>query len=79
MPRRLFLAWALIETMMGEYKSRNIFEEVEDELSPVDIITLKYLLAIQVKFLERQLDIQIWRYSMSWISGLEIYTEIQGI
>lgn len=45
--------------MMGEYKSRNIFEEVEDELSPVDIITLKYLLAIQVKFLERQLDIQI--------------------
>lgn len=43
----LFWPEQLINTVMGEYQSRNIFEKIEEELSSVwDIITLMYLLVI---------------------------------
>lgn len=49
----------LINMVMGEYQSRNIFEKIEEELSSVwDIITLMYLLVIQVQFLGRQLYVK---------------------
>lgn len=50
-----FLPEQLINSVMGGYQSRNIFEKIEEELSPVwDIITLIYLLVIPVKFWGKQ-------------------------
>lgn len=51
--------FGLIEIAMGKYQSRNIFEKVEEELSLVwDVISLIYLLVIQVKFFGRQLNMR---------------------
>lgn len=49
MPRFFPFFWSeqLINTVMGEYQNRNIFEKIGEELNSVwDIITLMYLLVI---------------------------------
>lgn len=73
--------FGLIEIAMGKYQSRNIFEKVEEELSPVwDIITLLSLLVIQVKFFGKTVEYASLKISyISRILGLEVHAEMYGI